>query len=95
MAPFSLNFLRAAIFRIAIQAVSTRSLTKTLESFTSIAPRFGIAIGLASAAFNLTMCLLRRLRNKGKIKVSKPLCALFSALAFAMPLAFGLDKTEL
>ena len=95
MAPFSMNFLRAAIFRIAIQAVSKRSLTKILEAFTSIAPRFGVAVGLASVAFNLTMCLLRRLRNRGKIKISKPLCALLSGLAFAMPLAYGLDKTEL
>ena len=95
MAPFGLNFLRAAIFRVAIQAVSTRSLTKILEAFTSMAPRFGVAVGLASVAFNLTMCLLRRLRNRGKIKVSKPFCALISGLAFTMPLALGLDETEL
>ena len=94
MAPFSINFLRAALFRFVIEAVSKRSLSKAMQVLMTTVPRFGISVGLASVFFYLTMCLLRRIQKSAKVKVPKPLCAAFSALAFSMPLIFGLKKAE-
>ena len=54
-----------------------------------------MTVGLASFAFYLTMCLMRRIRNRAKLKISKQLCTAVSGIAFAMPLAFGLNKIEL
>ena len=51
--------------------------------------------GISSALFHLTMCFLRRLSNRYKLKLSKSKAAIVSVLAATMALVLGLQKGEI
>lgn len=61
---FLKNLTKGCGIKILLTAVSTRSLAKVIAQMTTGVPRYGLAIGLMSLLFQLTMCLLVRLRRR-------------------------------
>ena len=93
--PFSQTFFKAAIFKLLVTVITTRSLTKIIKSLGHHVPRFGLAISLSTVVFHLAMCVLRRLSKQFRLRIPKSKAAFAAAILCTIPLKLGLQTAEL
>ena len=97
--PFLRNTLKASLIKFLLALISTRSIVKTMEQLKYAVPKFGATFGFAGAFFHLTICCLRRLGKRSGQKwflnMSERKACFIAACACALPIVFGLQKSEL
>ena len=97
--PFFRTVLKAGFIKFLLTLVSTRNVTKTIESFKYEIPRFGAAFGVAGALVQIVIWFLRRyakkMGNKWPFKLSDKHAYFLAALLCSLPITFGLNAAEL
>ena len=98
MHAFIRNSTRSGAIRLLLVALTTRNFAKVWNALQTDAPRFGAAIGAATALFHIIVCLLKRLEKnldkKSYRKLSSRMKAFIAAMVSVIPMYIGLQEKE-
>jgi len=80
---FWINFLRGTGLKLVLRIITERSLQSLMKQYSDI-PKFGIVVGLFSALYKITRCLLNKYFPDMNVALKTYLSGMVSSLALLL-----------